>query len=301
MVCRAVVLALAAVLLLPRSLAAAGGAVEETGIAPGRASAGVRPQAGPWQTGENASLAAALQGRVSISFVVVNDAVQDVELALPLPAEVPGGPGYVMTVHEAGPFPVVGGSFTTGDIAGAFVTPQTAQGAFRIRGAGSGEWTARCTAARTPSGPISPRSGPPSGSISGGAPTPARQSPPRVLLRSGHTLVPLRYIAEWLGVLVVFDARTQKITLSGSSPGFRVVHLRLGSRQAQVDLYDEGVNRRSLILAMAPFELKGVTYVPLRFVGEALGAEVGWDASARTVTVRHPGSARTLLLTPDGR
>jgi len=95
------------------------------------------------------------------------------------------------------------------------------------------------------------------------------------LLRAGRTLVPLRAIFEWLGAKVDYEAGTQGIT---ATKGAHVVHLRIGSANASVD--GEAVE-----LDVAALETHGRTFVPLRFVSEALDAKVDWDAGSRTVTV----------------
>lgn len=59
---------------------------------------------------------------------------------------------------------------------------------------------------------------------------------------------------------------------------FRTIALKLNSTKATVD--DE-----ERTLQIAPFTLDGRTMVPIRFVSEALGAEVAWDGKKRSVTI----------------
>jgi len=49
------------------------------------------------------------------------------------------------------------------------------------------------------------------------------------------------------------------------------------------------VNKHYIKTDVRPLLISGVTYVPIRFVGEALGAQVAWDSNTRTamVTDRH--------------
>lgn len=44
------------------------------------------------------------------------------------------------------------------------------------------------------------------------------------------------------------------------------------------------VNAKSLTLDVAPYVVSGRTLVPLRFIGENLGAEIAWDAKAQKIT-----------------
>jgi hypothetical protein len=117
----------------------------------------------------------------------------------------------------------------------------------------------------SPAGAVGPSVGG-SGEISSDAPP---------LLREGRTLVPLRAIFEWLGAKVDYDSATRGITATKDP---HVVRLRVGGATASVD-------GAMVQLDVAAIETGGRTYVPLRFVSEALGAEVDWDAEARTVTV----------------
>ena len=113
---------------------------------------------------------------------------------------------------------------------------------------------------------------------------------PGILLTRGSALVPLRYISEWLGASVSFESRTGTISIG---LGADAISLRLGSQQAVV-------NSSPVNLATAPMERSGVTYVPLRFVGEYLGAVVCWDAASKTVTVQHPRCGDRLVLSAKG-
>lgn len=91
----------------------------------------------------------------------------------------------------------------------------------------------------------------------------------------GRVFIPLRAVVEALGAEVRWDARTQ--TVHGSR-GSREFALPVGSRTAQV-------NGRSLNLDAPARLMSGTTMVPLRFVAEALGANVDWNASEQRVAV----------------
>lgn len=98
-------------------------------------------------------------------------------------------------------------------------------------------------------------------------------APPRVV--QGRTLVPMRAIFEALGAEVQWDAATQTVT---ASRGATTIALTLSRAEARVDAMTVRLDVPARII-------DGRTFVPLRFVGEALGADVVWDAAARTVRI----------------
>jgi hypothetical protein len=97
-------------------------------------------------------------------------------------------------------------------------------------------------------------------------------SPQRV---NGRVLIPLRAVVEALGAEVQWNAATQ--TVRGSK-GEREFSLPIGSRSARV-------NGSTVSLDVPAQMIAGTTMVPLRFVAEALGAEVEWNAAAQRVVI----------------
>lgn len=89
----------------------------------------------------------------------------------------------------------------------------------------------------------------------------------------GRTLVPLRAIFEALGAQVEFSAGTIR-----ARRGETNLQLALGSNQAVVN----GTVRTLEVPAQAVF---GRTLVPLRFVGEAFGASVNFNAATQTIAI----------------
>jgi len=108
--------------------------------------------------------------------------------------------------------------------------------------------------------------------------------PPVVV--EGRTLVPLRSIFESLGATLVWDEGTNSIT--GVKSGTRVI-LFIGSRNAVV-------NGRAVVLDLAPTIVRGRTMVPVRFIAESLGAEVEWDETTSTVTIRSHVHVESIVL-----
>ncbi len=94
-------------------------------------------------------------------------------------------------------------------------------------------------------------------------------------VKDGRTLVPFRKILEAFGAEVKWDAEQQVVS---AKKGSTEMYLKIGIDYAYVNGYE--VN-----LDVAPETLEGRTLVPLRFISESLGAEVGWDEAAGTVAI----------------
>jgi len=96
----------------------------------------------------------------------------------------------------------------------------------------------------------------------------------------GRVFIPLRAVVEALGAEVRWSGSTQ--TVFGKK-GTREFALPIGSNTAQV-------NGRSLALDAPARLIGGNTMVPLRFVAEALGANVDWNASEQKVAINLGGT-----------
>ncbi len=101
---------------------------------------------------------------------------------------------------------------------------------------------------------------------------PVTLNPPPVE-RAGRVLVPLRGVFEQLGATVVYESGVINATA-----GDRSVSLTIGSQQATVDGAPQ-------TLDVAPFIIGASTYVPLRFVSQALGATVNYDGTNQIVAL----------------
>jgi hypothetical protein len=97
---------------------------------------------------------------------------------------------------------------------------------------------------------------------------------PGPIERTGRVFVPLRGIFERMGATVVYSAGTINAT-----KGSTTMSLQIGSTQATV-------NGQSQTLDVAPFIVGATTYVPLRFIAQSLGANVGYDNSTRVVAIQ---------------
>jgi len=96
-----------------------------------------------------------------------------------------------------------------------------------------------------------------------------------LVMQDNRVLVPFRPIAEALGAEVEWDAQTQTVIMTA---GERTVELAIGSTTSLVDGEPVAID-----VAAGIYEEQ--TYVPLRFVSDALGAEVNWDNESKTVSI----------------
>ncbi|WP_055746442.1 stalk domain-containing protein [Brevibacillus choshinensis] len=95
------------------------------------------------------------------------------------------------------------------------------------------------------------------------------------VLKNGTTLVPMREIFEAFGAEVKWDQATKMVT---AVKGQTTVKLTIGSTQASA-------GSQIIKLTQAAQIIEGRTFVPLRFVSEALGAKVEWDEKTKVITI----------------
>ncbi|MBR1736771.1 MAG: leucine-rich repeat protein [Firmicutes bacterium] len=93
--------------------------------------------------------------------------------------------------------------------------------------------------------------------------------------KSGSVIVPMRAIFEALGAEVKWNNSDKSIF---ASKGVTSVQCWIGSKDVVLN------NKKDKMLA-APEIINGATMVPARFVSEAFGAQVSWDAATQTVTI----------------
>jgi len=101
----------------------------------------------------------------------------------------------------------------------------------------------------------------------------------------GRTLVPLRGISETLGAEVLYTAETKRVTVTRDGV---VVKLKIGSQQAYVD-------REMKTLDVPATVISDRTMVPVRFISEAYGSKVEWDADTKTVIIKDNGTSKGVL------
>jgi hypothetical protein len=98
------------------------------------------------------------------------------------------------------------------------------------------------------------------------------------LLREGVVLLPLRELCASLGAQARWYPEERKIELR---QGETFVELWVMTPVAQI-------NHNPVQLTTPPVLCEGVTYLPLRLVGQAFGCVVRWDAPTRTVSFTLP-------------
>jgi len=95
----------------------------------------------------------------------------------------------------------------------------------------------------------------------------------------GRTMVPMRAIFEALGASVEWDSQAQMVTAT-TSGGDRVV-LVIGSRTISVGNAVDAMDS-------VPMIIDGRTMVPARFVAQAMGMYVDWDADTSSLIITNP-------------
>lgn len=104
-----------------------------------------------------------------------------------------------------------------------------------------------------------------------GSPVAFPDQQPYLDTSAGRVYVPLRFVSEALGAGVSWVQEEQKIVIN---KGDTLIMLHSGSREVYV-------NSRIYTMDVAVELVNGRNMVPLRFVSEALGAQVEWTASGR--------------------
>lgn len=95
-------------------------------------------------------------------------------------------------------------------------------------------------------------------------------------LVSGRTLLPLRFVGEAFGVDFTWDKQSKTVTYP--SPNGQVV-LTAGKKNVLL-------GNQTVTLDVEARIVSGRTFVPLRFVGESLGAEVIWHSKTKQAEIR---------------
>lgn len=94
-------------------------------------------------------------------------------------------------------------------------------------------------------------------------------------LIEGRTLLPLRSIFESLGAKVIWNGKTKTVTAIKDNTK---IELTLDSKVALI-------NNESKTLDIPAQLINNSTMVPVRFVGEALNADVDWESKTQTAVI----------------
>ena len=95
-------------------------------------------------------------------------------------------------------------------------------------------------------------------------------------ISKNRLFVPIRFIAETFKTVVDWEPKTEKITIKEENVTIEfwigMTKMKVNNKELQIDAPPQIRNNR--------------TFVPIRFLSEALGASVNWDPDKQTVTIR---------------
>ena len=94
-------------------------------------------------------------------------------------------------------------------------------------------------------------------------------------ISEGRTLIPVLYLANALGAQTLWDANTQEVTITKDDIDIK---LAISSNTLTV-------NGKTSQMDAAPVIRNGRTYLPVRYLAEALGYDISWDAATQTITL----------------
>lgn len=97
-----------------------------------------------------------------------------------------------------------------------------------------------------------------------------------------RTLVPIRAIIEAVGGTVAWDGEARKVTLEYNGSTIELV----------IDSVTAVLNGEENTLDVSPVIINGRTMLPIRFVSESFGFDVGWDSEAQKVTISPAPAAK---------
>jgi hypothetical protein len=100
------------------------------------------------------------------------------------------------------------------------------------------------------------------------------------VIREDRTLLPLRALVKELGGSVAWNAKTGQVTVKAR--GITMV-LTIGKNTATVNgmsTFIDPANNK-----VVPVIIGGRTFLPVRFIAEQLGLEIGWYPPTRTITI----------------
>lgn len=95
------------------------------------------------------------------------------------------------------------------------------------------------------------------------------------IIREDRTLLPVRFVTEAFGATVSWDGQTSTATIRTKDV---TVEITIGKTTATVNGTEVPLDSPAIIV-------ESRTYMPVRFIAEALGAIVSWDGLTRTATL----------------
>jgi len=96
-----------------------------------------------------------------------------------------------------------------------------------------------------------------------------------VIIMNSRAYIPLRTLSENMGFFVDYDNNSKSVKLIRPD-----TNILLSLTNSHVV-----INGKTISNSEVPFVKKGVTYVPLRFIIENMGAAIKWDASTHVISI----------------
>ncbi len=109
------------------------------------------------------------------------------------------------------------------------------------------------------------------------------EAAPFVDAASSRTLVPIRIVTESIGAGIEWEGTEQKITINHHN---NTIELWIGRPIAHINGIMTPIDIDAPTLS--PRIVAGRTVLPLRFVADNLGFEVGWEGTTQTITLTYP-------------
>jgi len=113
---------------------------------------------------------------------------------------------------------------------------------------------------------------------------PGRGTKPVIIPEWGRTVVPIRAIVEALGGTIGWESTTRKVTINFETT---TIELWIDNPKAKVNGTEAWIDADNH--NVKPIIINDRTMLPLRFVAESLGCDVGWDNDTRTITITYGG------------
>jgi len=104
------------------------------------------------------------------------------------------------------------------------------------------------------------------------------------IIKNDRTILPVRFVAEALGAKVGWDGKTRKVTIILNE---KTIEMYIGKSTAYINGKPVQIDPNNP--KVTPVIINSRTFIPVRFVAEAFGAQVEWDNYTRTVTIIYEG------------
>ena len=110
-----------------------------------------------------------------------------------------------------------------------------------------------------------------------------------------RTLVPIRFVAESFGAEVQWDQKTKTATVLHDK---KVVKLTIDSDKVAINNETNILDKNSIPKLVTFANQDSRTMVPVRFISEVLGYEVGWDENSQTPYINSKEGIEVIDLNP---